>query len=324
MKAVMTTEYGPPEVLKLGEVETPVPGAKEVLIRVRACVAGPADSAFREGKPFVIRMLYGFSRPKFPVGGTEFAGEVVAIGPLVTRYRVGDQVFGLSPDSFGAWAEYLCLPEDKSFAVKPATLSFEDAVAIADGAPTARTFLKDTARLQPGQKVLINGAAGAVGSYAVQIAKHLGAHVTGVCSTANVEYVASLGADSVVDYSKEDFTRSGKAYDVLFDAVGKSSFGACRKVLTPRGMYMTTVPTLALLADLVGNLGRSQKAAFATGGLVQNNQTFTELAQWADAGHLWPVIHQRLPMEQMAEAHRHVDTGHKRGNLVLTWSTSHE
>lgn len=319
MKAVVTTEYGPPEVLKLGDAETPVPRANEVLIRVRACVTGPADSAFREGKPFVIRMLYGLSRPKFPVGGAEFAGEVVAVGPAVTRYRVGDQVFGLSPDSFGAWGEYLCLPEDKPFALKPVSLSFEEAAAIADGAPTARTFLKDTAKLQAGQKVLINGAAGAVGSYAVQIAKHLGAQVTGVCGTANLEYVASLGADSVVDYGKEDFTRSGATYDVIFDAAGKSSFTKGRRVLAPRGLYMTTVPTLSLLADLAGNLSRSQKAAFATGGLVQNNQTFTELAQWADAGHIWPVIHQRFPMEQMADAHRLVDTGHKRGNLVLTW-----
>jgi len=318
MKAIVNRRYGGPEVLEVAEVPTPVPRANEVLIRVRAVVAGPADSAFREGKPFLVRLFYGLSRPKFPVGGTEFAGEVVAVGSAVTRHRVGDGVFGLSSDTFGAWAEYLCLPEDKAFAGKPAGLSFEEAAAIADGAPTARTFLKDTAKVQPGQRVLINGAAGAVGGYAVQIAKHLGAQVTGVCSTANLEYVASLGADAVVDYGREDFLGSGAAYDVIFDAVGKSSFGACRKALTPRGLYMTTVPTLGLVADLVGNLSRSPKAAFATAGLVQSNETFTELAQWAGANHLRPVIHHRFPMDQMAEAHRIVDSGHKRGNIVIS------
>ena len=319
MKAMVNRRYGGPEVLELAEVATPAPGANQILVKVRAAVTGPSDSAFRQGKPFLVRLLYGLSRPQFPVGGTEYAGEVVAVGPSVTRYRVGDEVYGLSPDSFGAWAEYLCVPEEKSMALKPTTLSFEEAVAIADGAPTARTFLKDTAQVQPGQRVLVNGAAGAVGSYAVQIAKFLGAQVTGVCGTANRDYVTSLGADDVIDYGKEDFTHSGLTYDVIFDAVGKSSFGKCRRSLAPRGLYMTTVPTLGLLAELAGNFARSQKVAFATAGLVQNNQSFTELAQWADAKHIWPVIHQRFPMDQMAQAHRLVDGGHKRGNVVLTW-----
>lgn len=319
MKAIVNRRYGGPEVLEVAEVDRPRPKANEVLIQVGAAVTSPADSAFRAGNPFLVRLLYGLSRPKFSIGGTEFAGTVVEVGSQVTRYRVGDEVYGLSPDSFGAWAEYLAVPEDKSIALKPASLSLEEAVAIADGAATARVFLKDTARLQPGQNVLIIGAAGAVGSYGVQIAKFLGARVTGVCGTANVDYVTSLGADAVIDYSQGDFTRLGGTYDVIFDAVGKSSLGECRTILTPRGLYMTTVPTLGLLADLAGNLLRSQKAAFATAGLVQNHQTLTELAQWAQAKHIWPVIHQRYPMEQMVDAHRFVDEGHKRGNLVLTW-----
>lgn len=322
MRAIVNHRYGGPEVLELAEVATPVPGANDVLVKVRAAVTSPADSAFREGKPFLVRLLYGLSQPKFPVGGAEFAGDVVAVGSAVTRYEVGDEVFGLSPDSFGAWAEYLCVPEGKSIALKPASLSFEGAVAIVDGAATARVFLKDTAKVQPGQSVLVIGAAGAVGSYGVQIGKFLGAHVTGVCGTANRDYVKSLGAEAVVDYSQEDFTQAGVTYDVIFDAVGKSSFGQCRKALTPRGLYMTTVPTLGLLADLAGNLVRPQKAAFATAGLVQNHHTLTELAQWAEAQHIWPVIHQRYPMEQMADAHRFVDGGHKRGNLVLAWRGS--
>lgn len=319
MKAIVCRRYGGPEVLEVAEVDTPVPKATEVLIQVRAAVTGPADSAFREGKPFLVRMLYGFSQPKYPVGGAEFSGEVVAVGSEVTRYRVGDEVFGLSSDFFGAWAEFLCLAENKPLAKSPTTLTSEEAVAILDGAPTARTFLKETAKIQPGQRVLINGAAGAVGSYAVQIARYLGAVVTGVCGTSNIEYVRSLGADAVIDYQQEDFTRSNTTYDVVFDTVGKSSFGACKKILTPTGLYMTTVPTLALVIDLVGNLGRRQKAAFATAGLMQTSATLGELAQWADAGHLSPVIHQHFMMDQMADAHRLVDGGHKRGNLVLTW-----
>lgn len=321
MRAVVNRRYGGPEVFEVAELPTPVPKAGEILVRVRAAVAGPSDSAFREGKPFLVRLLYGLRRPKFPVGGVEFAGEVVGLGSAVTRYRVGDEVFGLSPDSFGAWAEYLCVPEAKSVARKP-SLSMEDAVAIVDGGATARTFLKETARLQPGQRVLVNGAAGAVGSYGVQIAKFLGAHVTGVCGTSNVDYVRSLGADDVIDYTREDFTRANAPYDVVFDAVGKSSFPECRRVLKPQGLYLTTVPTPALLVHLAGNLFRAQKAGFATAGLVQNADTLTELAQWAEAGHVWANIHQRFPLEKMADAHRLVDSGHKRGNVVLTWGAT--
>ena len=319
MKAIVCTKYGPPDALQLKEVEIPTPKDKEVLIKVHAAVVGPADCAFRKGDPFIVKLIYGLTRPRLSTQGVEFAGEIEAAGKDVKLFKKGDQVFGMSPDSFGAHAEYMCLPEDKPLIIKPANTTYEEAAGICDGATTALTFLRDVAKLQRGQKILINGASGAVGAYAVQLARYFGAEVTGVCSTTNVELVKSLGADKVIDYTKTDFTKTGQTYDVIFDAVGKSSFSVCKGSLTQRGIYLSTVPTLGIVLQMLwtSKIG-SKKAIFTAAGLRQSKENLIFLKGLFEAGKLKSVIDRRYPLEQVAEAHRYVETGHKKGNVVIT------
>ncbi|MBK8024434.1 MAG: NAD(P)-dependent alcohol dehydrogenase [Chloroflexi bacterium] len=319
MKAIVCTAYGSPDVLKLQELARPAPKDNEVLVKVHTAVVGPADCAFRKGDPFIVRLIYGLRKPRIATQGAEFAGQIVAVGSAVTQFKPGDRVCGLSPDSMGAHAEYLCIPEDKPIIHTPEGMSEEEAVGIIDGAATALTFLKAVAHLQPGQSVLINGASGSVGAYGVQIAKAFGAQVTGVCSTANVELVRSLGADHVIDYTQTDFTRTGQTYDVIFDAVGKSTFGKCKRALKPRGQYLTTVPTLSMASAVLRTalFGR-RKAKFTTAGLKQTKARLTELADLFAAGKLRAVIDRRYPLDQVPEAHRYVDTGRKRGNVIIT------
>lgn len=318
MKAIICTRYGSPDVLQLQNIAKPVPKDDEVLIKVHSAVVGPSDCAFRKGDPFIVKLIYGLRKPRLSTQGVEFAGQIEAIGKDVKSFKPGDRVYGLSPDRFGAHAEYMCLSETKPLARMSASMNYEEAVAICDGAATALTFLRDEAKVQSGQKVLINGASGAVGAYAVQLANYYGAEVTGVCSTANIELVKSLGADAVIDYTKTDFTRSGQTYDVIFDAVGKSSFSRCKSALTPTGLYMTTVPTLGIVADiLLTALRGGKKAKFATAGLRQNKANLDFLTELFDAGKLKAVIDRRYPLEQVAEAHRYVDTGRKKGNVII-------
>lgn len=321
MKAVVTTKYGSPEVLHYQDVPKPAPKDKEVLIKVRAASVGPSDTAFRKGDPFIVKLIYGLRKPKYDVMGTEFAGEIAGVGKEVTRLRVGDAVMGMSPHTFGAHAEYMVLAEREPLVMKSAGMSFEQAAALCDGGPTALTFIRDVAKVRAGQKVLVNGASGAVGSAGVQLAKYYGAEVTGVCSTANVEMVKALGADHVVDYTTTDFTKSAQRYDVIFDAVGKSSFGRCKRILTPNGIYMNTVPGLGLIFSLLTTMFGRKKAKFATAGLVQNNDNLTFLRDLFDAGHLCPVIDRRYALSQAADAHRYVETGHKKGNVVVAAGT---
>jgi NADPH:quinone reductase-like Zn-dependent oxidoreductase len=273
----------------------------------------------RKGEPFIIKLIYGLARPKFAILGVEFAGEIEAAGKDVTLFKKGDQVYGMSPNSFGAHAEYMCLPEDKSLIIKPANTTYAQAAGIVDGATTALTFLRDVAKLQRGQKVLVNGASGAVGAYAIQLATYFGAEVTGVCSTANVAFVQSLGADHVIDYTKEDFTNSGQTYDVIFDAVGKSSFSRCQSALTQKGMYLSTAPTLEIVFHMLRtSLFSGKKAKFATAGLMQNKDNLTFLKELIEAGTIRSVIDRCYPLEQAAQAHRYVEQGHKKGNVVIT------
>jgi NADPH:quinone reductase-like Zn-dependent oxidoreductase len=319
MQAMICTTYGSPDVLQLKEVAKPIPKDNEVLIRIHAAIVGPADCAFRKGDPFIVKLIYGLARPKFAILGVEFAGEIEAIGKDVTLFKPGDQVFGMSPNSFGAHAEYMCLPEDKTIIIKPANTTYAEAAGIVDGATTALTFLRNVAKLQRGQKVLINGASGAVGAYAVQLAKYFGAEVSGVCSTANVALVQSLGADHVIDYTKEDFTQSGQTYDVIFDAVGKSSFSQCQGALTPRGMYLSTAPTLGVVLQMLRtSVFGNKKAKFVTAGLMQNKDNLAYLKELIEAGTIISVIDRCYPLEQVAEAHRYVEQGHKKGNVVIT------
>ncbi|WP_410511458.1 NAD(P)-dependent alcohol dehydrogenase [Paenibacillus sp. BR2-3] len=318
MKAIVCTKYGTPNVLQLKEVEKPTPKDNEVRIRIVAAVVTPADCAFRKAQPFIIRFLYGLARPKYSILGVELAGEIESVGTDVKRFKTGDQVFGVSPKSFGAHAEYKCLPESDTVALKPANMSYEEAVGVCDGALTALIFLRDTANLQSGQKILINGASGSVGAYAVQLAKVFGAEVTGVCSTANVELVKSLGADKVIDYTKEDFTKIVQTYDVIFDAVGKSSFLRCKGSLKQRGVYLSTVPALGTMLQMLwtSKIG-SKKAIFTAAGLKQSIENLVFLKELIEAGKIKSVIDRRYPLEQTAEAHAYVEKGHKRGNVVI-------
>jgi NADPH:quinone reductase-like Zn-dependent oxidoreductase len=318
MKAIVCTQYGSPDVLQLREIAKPAPAAKEVLVRVHASVVGPADCAFRKGDPFLVKLMFGLTRPRLSTQGVEFAGEIEAVGQDVRLFKPGDRVFGVSPDRFGAHAEYLCLPEDKPIAILPAGLGYAEAVGICDGALTALTFLRDKARIQPGHKVLINGASGAVGAYAVQLATHYGADVTGVCSAANVALVKSLGASRVIDYTRDDFTRGGQTYDIIFDAIGKSSFPRCRPALKPNGVYLTTVPSLAIVLQMLWTSRVSgQKAVFTAAGLQQSKDNLNFLGSLFTAGKLCAVIDRRYPLEQVPEAHRYVETGRKKGNVVI-------
>jgi NADPH:quinone reductase-like Zn-dependent oxidoreductase len=318
MRAMICTNYGSPDVFQLQEVETPIPKDHEVRIKIYAASVGPTDCTFRQGS-LLVKLIYGVRRPKNSIFGTELAGIIEAVGKKVTKYKVGDRVFGLSAKTFGAQAEYKCLNENTTLAIIPDSMSHEEAVAICDGAPTALTFLRDKAKVQRGQTVLINGASGAVGIYAVQIAKYLGAEVTGVCSSANVELVKSHGADKVIDYTREDFTKNGQLYDVIFDAVGKRSFSECKGSLTKRGVYLSTVLSLSILLDMMKTMVfGNRRAIFVTAGLMQNQANLNFLTELYESGNIKGVIDQRYPLEQLAEAHRYVERGHKKGNVVIT------
>ena len=321
MKAIVCTKYGPPEVLQLKEVEKPTPKDNEVLIRIHAATVGLSDLMTRKGAPFLTRFFTGLIRPKNPIPGAEFAGEIEAIGNDVKRFKKGDQVFGADLSGLGAYAEYKCLPEDGVLAIKPANVTWEEAAPVC-GALAAWNFLTDQATIQSGQKVLINGASGSIGTTAVQIARYFGAEVTGVCSTTNLELVKSLGADQVIDYTQEDFTKTGQTWDVIFDAENKSSFSRCKGSLTQKGVYLKTFPGLTILLQMLwtSKIG-SKKAKISATGLrpVPERLIFlNELIELIEAGKLKSVIDRCYPLEQTAEAHRYVEKGHIKGNVVIT------
>jgi NADPH:quinone reductase-like Zn-dependent oxidoreductase len=322
MKAIVCPEYGAPDVLQLKEVDKPIAKDNEVLIKVHAATVTSADCGFRRADPFFARFYNGFQRPKNPIPGSELAGEVEAVGKDVERFKEGDQVYGLSPEKFGANAEYICLPEDGVLASKPANMTYEQAAAVPSGATTALPFLRDKGKVERGQRVLINGASGSVGTYAVQLAKYFGAQVTGVCSTTNLELVKSLGADEVIDYTNGDFTRSGWTYDVIFDTVGKSSFSHCKDSLTNGGVYLSTVLGLSILVQMLwtSKIG-NKKAMWMPTGLRPSSEITQDLLflkELVEVGEIRPVIDRRYPLEQTAEAHGYVEKGHKKGNVVIT------
>jgi NADPH:quinone reductase-like Zn-dependent oxidoreductase len=321
MKAIVQTKYGPPDVLQLKEVEIPVPKDNEVLIKIHATTVTAVDCTFRQGSPFIGRFFSGLTKPKNPIPGTELAGEIEAVGVDVKRFKEGDQVFGTSMGN-GAHAEYMCLPEEgATLAIKPVNMTFE-AAACCDGALTALPFLRAKGNIQSGQKILIYGASGSVGTAAVQLARYFGAEVTGVCSTSNLELVKSLGADKVVDYTQDDFTQSGQTYDVIFDTVGKTSFSRCKGSLKQTGIFLEAALTPAILPQMLwtSKIG-SKKAMIAFTGLMpasERTENLIFLRELIEAGKIESVIDRTYPLEQMAEAHRYVETGHKKGNVVIT------
>lgn len=319
MKAVTYHQYGSPDVLQLREIETPSPAAGDVLVRVVATTVASEDVTFRRGFPFVSRMATGMFKPGKPVLGTQFAGVVVATGSDVTRFAPGDEVFGETGPEFGAHAEYVVVPADGAIQPKPESLDFAEAVAVAGGELTALAFLRDEGRIQAGQRVLVIGASGSVGSAAVQLAHHMGAHVTAVTSTRNGELARSLGADVVIDYTREDFTESTATWDIIFDAVGGSSYGKAKAVLAPEGKYLSTVLSATIVMDMLRTRGRRARIAFT--GLREAGAKREDLAYISsliEAGELRPVIDRSYRFEQAAEAHAYVEKGHKRGNVVLT------
>ena len=322
MRAAVSRRYGPPDVVTVADVPRPEPRDDEILVRVRAATVGVVDGLARRGSPWYARGHFGPLRPRFPVLGCDFAGQVEAAGPAVTRFGAGEAVFGTIAPRFGAHAEYVCLPEHGAVAPKPANVTYPEAAALADA--TALCFLRDKAGLRAGQAVLVNGASGAVGSAAVQLARHFGATVTGVCSGPHVRLVRKLGAESVVDYTRVDFTRAGRRYDVIFDVAGTSSFGRCRRVLSRGGVYLTTAPSPATFAAMpwTARFG-SRRAVVAFTGLrsaAEKRDDLLVTKELAEAGTLNPVVGACYPLARIVDAHRRVDAGHKKGSIVVTMS----
>ncbi|MFC2024618.1 NAD(P)-dependent alcohol dehydrogenase [Chloroflexota bacterium] len=329
MKAIVYEKYGPPDVLQLKEVEKPAPKDNEVLIRVHATTV-PAEALLLRSYPFspllwfLMRIMIGLRKPRKTILGSELAGEIEAVGKGVKLFKEGDQVFGSDLSGLGAYAEYKCMPEKGVLAIKPANITYEEAAPVC-GALAAWNLLRNKANIQSGQKVLINGVFGSVGTAAVQIAKHFGAEVTGISSTTNLELLKSLGADKVIDYIKEDFTQSGETYDVIYDTydtVIKNSFSHCKGSLTQGGVYLSAVPTLPILFQMLWTLKiGSKKVKFSATGLrpVPERLIFLkELIKLIEAGKIKTVIDRRYPLEQIAEAHRYVEKGYIKGNVVIT------
>ncbi len=317
MKAIVYKKYGPPEVMKLMEVEKPVPRDNEILIKIYATTVTSGDSRLRRADPFLTRLFNGLTAPKkITILGNELAGKIEAIGKDVKLFRTGDEVFGQTGLGLGANAEYICLPEDGSLALKPAALTFQEAASIPFGGSTALHFLRK-GNISKGQKVLIYGASGSIGTAAVQLASYFGADVTGICSTANLELVKTLGALHVIDYTKEDFTSRGEIYDIIFDTVGSSPFSGCLNSLDKKGVYLRAVnmDPGPIVRTLLASLFSSKKVI---GGLAaERKENIVFLKELIEAGRYKPVIDRVYPFEQTAEAHRYVDTGRKKGNVVV-------
>jgi NADPH:quinone reductase-like Zn-dependent oxidoreductase len=319
MKAIVYTEYGSPDVLRLQDVERPTPKDDEVLLAVRAASMNPLDRHFMRG-PYIARIMTGLRRPKHTSLGADVAGRVEAVGRSVSELKPGDEVFGVCT---GAFAEYACTKES-SVVIKPANITFEQAASAPVAGLTALQGLRDKARVRPGQKVLINGAAGGVGTFAVQIAKSLGAEVTGVCSTPNVELVRSIGADRVIDYTRDDFTRGEQRYDLMFDCIGNRSLRDCRRVLRPKGMYLIVGGRVRRgmdpLPHMIGTMLTSLFISQNTSVLLakQNRDDLLVLRELMAGGKVRPVIDRRYPLAGTAEAMCYLEEGHARGKIVIT------
>lgn len=323
MKAIVHTKYGPPDELQLKEVQKPVPKDNEVLIKICATTVTTSDCNVRnftfvpKSFMFFARLMLGFKKPKINILGIDFAGEIEAVGINVRIFKAGDPVFGSLGTRMGAHAEYVCVPEGGALAIKPAKMTWEEAAAISLAGNTALFYIRDLAKIQAGQKILIHGASGAIGTYAVQLAKYYGAEVTGVCSGSNAEMVKSLGADKVFDYTKKDFTKSDERFDFVFGVVGKTTYSQCKGILKPKGIYLENMMEIkdflkVLWTSITG--GKKMKGGVSI-ERAENLDFFIELIE---SGKLIPVIDKVYPLERTAEAFRYVETGHKKGNVVIT------
>ncbi len=326
MKAIISTGYGGPEILQLQVVDKPTPKENEVLVKIHAAAIDTAGTMMRTGKPLLGRLYLGLTKPKNPIPGTSFSGVVEKIGRDVADFKIGDKVFGESLDTFGTHAEYICIKEDGIITQMPENISFEQVAGVGDGPMTSWNFLQEVTQLQAGQSILINGASGSLGTAAVQIAKHLGATVTGVCSTQNIELVKSLGADYVINYKKEDFTQNGKTYDIIYDTVGKSSFSKCKKSLTENGEYLSPVLGMSLLLQVIRTsiFGKKKAKFSATGALplAKTKSFLKEIKGLFETGKLKTIIDTPYFLEETAAAHRYIDQGHKKGNVVIILNPS--
>lgn len=317
MKSIQYKTYGGPEVLKVVETEKPTPSEDEILVKVLATTVTSVDSTFRAGKAIAARLYTGIRKPKNPILGTVFSGIVEEVGDRITSFRIGDRLFG---EAEGTYTEYLAVKEDTVIAKIPENLSFKEAAAIPYGVLTALPFLRDTGSIKKGDRVLVNGASGSVGSYGVQLAKYYGAEVTGVCSTANVGMVQSLGADHVIDYKKEDFTKSDDRWDIIFDAVGKSSFSKSKDVLTKQGIYLTTVMNAAIQFDMLRTLFTSPKAILTLTGMrkpAEKRKDLHFVIGLIEEEKIKAFIDREYSFDEISKAHFYVDSGHKTGSVVI-------
>ncbi len=316
MKAIVYRKYGPPDVLHLEEVEKPSPRDNEVLVKIYATAVSSGDWRLRKADPFAVRIFFGLTKPRITILGASLAGTIEATGKNVNRFKVGDQVFGSTGMSFGAYAEYKCLKEDAVIAIKPANITYAEAAAIPFGGATALYFLRK-AKIEKGQKVLIYGASGAVGTAAVQLTKSFGATVTGVCSTTNIEMVESLGAQKVIDYTREDFTKNGETYDVIFDTVGKMPFPGAIQSLNKKGILILGASGMQHMIQRFWTT-LSTDIKIISGVIRGNLEDILYLKELTENGKLKAVIDRSYPLEQMAEAHSYAEKGHKKGNVVIT------
>lgn len=321
MKAITQTSYGSPNILSLNNVEKPQPKKNEVLVKVVAASITRADTMMRTGKPYIGRLYTGLCGPKHSITGTGFAGVIENKGDLVKQFNIGDKVFGESIFSTGSHAEYLCIPETMVISRMPENLSFQQAATLCDGALTSLNFINDIAKLSSKQHILINGASGSLGSTGVQIAKALGAKVTAVCSTPNVDWVKQLGADNVIDYKKHDFTNSSEQFDVIYDAVGKTSYAKCQHLLKENGVFISPALNFKLLLDmLLLTKFKSKKAIFSATGmrsLQDLRQLLQVIIKMIQQQQLTPIIDKEYSLEEVVEAHTYIDLGHKKGNVVF-------
>ena len=322
MKAIICTKYGPPEVLQETEIDKPVPKNNEVLIKIKATSVSAADykvRSFDVPAAFWLpaKLALGFTKPRRPILGMEFSGEIVAIGKKVSSFKIGNEVFGASLQTFGSYAEYICLPDHSSIALKPENISLEDSAAIPIGARTAYHYLKVLSQIKPNQKVLIYGASGSVGTYAVQLAKYFGAEVTGVCSTDNLSLIKSLGADKTIDYKESGFLNNLETYDTVFVTIDKCPFSILKNSLKKNGTYLNIGRPLPSLAMIWTSLSTNRKVLVGK-NVPESIEILNILKKLIQQGKLKPVIDRKYSLDQIVQAHRYADKGHKRGNVIIT------